>query len=89
MSAYYYIKQYKDVIVVQTDEIAIPAEDEEFIRSIPANVWQGAQKGDHASLAVVWQMAIDAGYDPEYVDREYSDDLSDSEPFYEYDEWSN
>jgi len=89
MSAYYFIKQYKDVIVVQTDEIAIPAEDEEFIRSIPADVWQRAQKGDNDALGIVWQMAIDAGYEDEYVDREYADDVEDTKPAYEYDEWSN
>jgi len=86
---YYYIKQYSEVIVVQTDEIAIPMGDEEFIRSIPADVWQRAQKGDNDALGIVWQLACDAGYDPEYVDREYADDVADSKPEYEYDEWSN
>ena len=86
---YYYIKQFKDVIVVQTDEIAIPMDDEEFIRSIPADIWQAAQKGDHDALGKVWNLAIAAGYEDEYVDREYADDLKDSECFYEYDEWEN
>ena len=89
MSNHYYIKQYKEVIVSQTDEISIPISDEEFIRSIPADVWQNAQRGDNDALGIVWQMAIDAGYEDEYVDREYADDVEDSKPSYSYEEWRN
>jgi hypothetical protein len=88
MGAYHYIKRYKEVIVVQTDEISIPATDEDFIRSVPADIWQAAQRGDNDALEKVWDLAIAAGYEDEYVDREYSDDV-DSASEYEYDEWSN
>ena len=89
MSGYYCIKKYTDVIVVQTDEIAIPKSDEEFIRSVPADVWQAAQKGNGKALDTVWKLAIAAGYEDEYIDREYADDVADSKPSYYYDEWSN
>lgn len=89
MSGYYTITQYKDVVVCQTDEIAIPMEDEDFIRSIPADVWQAAQKGDRDSMEKVWELALAAGYDAEYIDREWVDDVEDSKPAYAYDEWSN
>jgi hypothetical protein len=89
MGAYHYIKRYKSVIVIQTDEISIPASDEDFIRSVPADIWQAAQRGDNDALGKVWDLAIAAGYEDEYVDREYADDVEDTNPEYYYDEWSN
>ena len=88
MSTYYEITRYKEVVVQQEDYISIPATDEKFIRSIPADVWQAAQKGDRDALATVWDLAIAAGYEDEYVERFHIDD-TDVPNAYEYAEWSN
>ena len=88
MATHYEFTRWKNIVAQQEEYISIPANAEEFIRSIPADIWQAAQKNDMAAIAKVWDLAVEAGYDEEYVDRFYVDDTNEP-AYYEYAEWSN
>lgn len=80
--SYYCFDLSQHIIAWETERLYIPTTDEEFIRSIPADVWQKAQQGDWQSVREVFSLAMDAGYDNEWVDREMVDYVDESSPYY-------
>lgn len=80
---YYCFDLSQAIIAYETERLYIPVKDEEFIRSIPADVWQRAQRGDWEAVREVFSLAGDAGYDSEWIDREWMDNVDESSPYFD------
>ena len=80
--SYYCFDLSQPIVAWETERLYIPIGDEEFIRSIPADVWQKAQQGDFDAVREVFSLANDAGYDVDFIDREFIDFVDESSPYH-------
>lgn len=79
---YYSLTLEQPIVAIETERLYIPIKDEEFIRSLPADIWERAQRHDVDAIREVFSLAIDAGYDVDYIDREMIDYVDESSPYY-------
>lgn len=79
---YYCLTLEQPIVAIETERLYIPIKDEEFIRSLPADVWQRAQRGDFDAMREVFSLASDAGYESDWIDREMLDYVDEANPYY-------
>jgi len=80
--SYYCFELSQPIVAWETERMYIPVTDEEFVRSIPAEIWQRAQQGDFDAVREVFSLAMDKGYDNEFIDREFIDFVDESSPYH-------
>lgn len=78
---YYHFTLHKPIICMETEELYIPF-DEEFISTVPADVWQKAQQGDVLAVREVFNLAADVDIYSDYIDRVWIGDLEEDNPYY-------
>jgi hypothetical protein len=82
--SYYRLKRYTPIIAMEEEELIIPMNDEEFISSLPDNLWERVKNQDVAAIREVFSHALDSDYEPDVISRRYIEDvdIDDDNPYY-------
>ena len=80
--SYYRLKRYTPIIAMEEEELLIPMNDEEFISSLPDNLWERVKHQDVAAIREVFFHALDSDYEPDVISRYHIDDVDSDNPYY-------
>lgn len=72
----------KPIICLETEELYISFNDEEFISSVPSDVWQRALRGDVDAVREVYNLAADVDIYSDHIERVWIGDLDEDSPYY-------
>ena len=79
---YYRLMRYTPIIAMEEEELLIPVSDEEFIRSLPDNLWERVQNQDVAAIREIFSHALDSDHEPDLISRHHIDDVDSDNPYY-------